>query len=114
MPRRIRCLSKKLANCLFCESDYTRCRLARNSERSDDGKSADDRGGYAALDEEIKRLKGPERQRIIKAIAEARAHGDLSENAEYHAAKEQQSHNEGRVMELEDIINRADVIDVAA
>ncbi|MGB0343624.1 MAG: transcription elongation factor GreA [Parvibaculales bacterium] len=70
--------------------------------------------GYAALDEEIKRLKGPERQRIIKAIAEARAHGDLSENAEYHAAKEQQSHNEGRVMELEDIINRADVIDVAA
>ena len=70
--------------------------------------------GYAALDEEIKRLKGPERQRIIKAIAEARAHGDLSENAEYHAAKEQQSHNEGRIMELEDMINRADVIDVAS
>ena len=70
--------------------------------------------GYDALDEELKRLKGPERQRIIKAIAEARAHGDLSENAEYHAAKEQQSHNEGRVMELEDIINRAEIIDVAA
>jgi len=70
--------------------------------------------GYAALDEELKRIKGPERQRIIKAIAEARAHGDLSENAEYHAAKEQQSHNEGRVMELEDMISRAEVIDVAA
>jgi len=71
-------------------------------------------GGYDALDSELKRLKGPERQRIIKAIAEARAHGDLSENAEYHAAKEQQSHNEGRIMELEDMINRADVIDVSA
>ncbi len=70
--------------------------------------------GYAALDAEVKKLKGPERQRIIKAIAEARAHGDLSENAEYHAAKEQQSHNEGRVMELEDILNRADIIDVGA
>lgn len=71
-------------------------------------------GGYDALDTELKRLKGPERQRIIKAISEARAHGDLSENAEYHAAKEQQSHNEGRIMELEDMINRADVIDVAS
>ena len=70
--------------------------------------------GYDALDIELKRLKGPERQTIIRAISEARAHGDLSENAEYHAAKEQQSHNEGRVMELEDMINRADVIDVAA
>ena len=69
--------------------------------------------GYAALDEELKRLKGPERQRIIKAIAEARAHGDLSENAEYHAAKEQQSHTEGRVIELEDIMSRAEIIDVA-
>lgn len=70
--------------------------------------------GYDALDVELKRLKGPERQRIIRAISEARAHGDLSENAEYHAAKEQQSHNEGRVMELEEMINRADVIDVAS
>ena len=52
-------------------------------------------GGYDALDTELKRLKGPERQRIIKAISEARAHGDLSENAEYHAAKEQQGLNEG-------------------
>ncbi|MBT7642681.1 MAG: transcription elongation factor GreA [Rhodobiaceae bacterium] len=71
-------------------------------------------GGYEALDLELKRLKGPERHRIIKAIAEARAHGDLSENAEYHAAKEQQSHNEGRLMELEEMINLADVIDVGA
>ncbi|MDC3401950.1 transcription elongation factor GreA [Alphaproteobacteria bacterium] len=70
--------------------------------------------GYESLSEEVKRLKGPERQRIIKAIAEARAHGDLSENAEYHAAKEQQSHNEGRVMELEDMLARADVINILA
>lgn len=69
--------------------------------------------GYEALHAEIKRLKGPERQRITAAISEARAHGDLSENAEYHAAKEQQGHNESRLMELEDIFNRAEVIDVA-
>jgi transcription elongation factor GreA len=69
---------------------------------------------YETLNAEIKKLKGPDRQRIIRAIAEARAHGDLSENAEYHAAKEQQSHNEGRVMELEDMLNRAEIIDVAA
>lgn len=66
---------------------------------------------YEKLEAEIKNLKGPERQHIIKAIAEARAHGDLSENAEYHAAKEQQSHNEGRIKELEDMMNRAEVID---
>ncbi|MDD9798067.1 MAG: transcription elongation factor GreA [Alphaproteobacteria bacterium] len=70
--------------------------------------------GYAKLEAEIKQLKGPERQRIIKAIAEARAHGDLSENAEYHAAKEQQGHNETRLKELEDMFNRAEVIDVAS
>ena len=70
--------------------------------------------GYETLNAEIKKLKGPDRQRIIRAIAEARAHGDLSENAEYHATKEQQSHNEGRVMELEDMLNRAEIIDVAA
>ena len=69
-------------------------------------------GSYQKLDEEIKLLKGPERQRIIKAIAEAREHGDLSENAEYHAAKEQQSHNEGRILELEDMLNRAEIIDI--
>ncbi len=68
---------------------------------------------YEALEAEVKSLKGPERQRIIKAISEARAHGDLSENAEYHAAKEQQSHNEGRIKELEDMLNRAEVIDVS-
>ncbi|MED5368955.1 MAG: transcription elongation factor GreA, partial [Pseudomonadota bacterium] len=56
----------------------------------------------------------PERQRIIKAIAEAREHGDLSENAEYHAAKEQQSHNEGRILELEDMLNRAEIIDISS
>lgn len=71
-------------------------------------------GSYQKLDEEIKLLKGPERQRIIKAIAEAREHGDLSENAEYHAAKEQQSHNEGRILELEDMLNRAEIIDISS
>ncbi len=68
--------------------------------------------GYKSLEEEIKFLKSVERPRIIKAIAEARAHGDLSENAEYHAAKEQQGLNESRVVELEDKISRAEVIDV--
>jgi transcription elongation factor GreA len=70
-------------------------------------------GGYAALERELQRRKAEERPRIIAAIAEARAHGDLSENAEYHAAKEQQSHNEGRVAELEDLLSRAEVIDVS-
>jgi len=68
--------------------------------------------GYAQLEEELKRLKTVERPAVIKAIAEARAHGDLSENAEYHAAKEKQGWIEGRVMELEDKIGRAEVIDV--
>lgn len=67
--------------------------------------------GYAALDAELKRLKSMERPAVIQAIAEARAHGDLSENAEYHAAKERQSFIEGRVAELEDKIARAQVID---
>lgn len=69
--------------------------------------------GYAALESEIKHLKSVERPRIIKAIAEAREHGDLSENAEYHAAKEQQGLTESRVAELEDKFLRADVIDVS-
>jgi transcription elongation factor GreA len=69
--------------------------------------------GYAALETEIKHLKTEERPAVIKAIAEARAHGDLSENAEYHSAKERQSFIEGRVMELEDKLSRAQVIDVA-
>ncbi len=69
--------------------------------------------GYKALEEEIRFLKSVERPRIIKAISEARAHGDLSENAEYHAAKEQQGLNESRVAELEDKMSRAEVIDIS-
>lgn len=70
-------------------------------------------GGYAALERELQRRRSEERPRIIAAISEARAHGDLSENAEYHAAKEAQSHNEGRISELEDMLSRAEVIDVS-
>ncbi len=69
--------------------------------------------GYAALEAEVKFLKTVERQRIIKAIAEARAHGDLSENAEYHAAKEAQGMNEARVADLEDKLSRAEIIDIS-
>jgi len=69
--------------------------------------------GFQKLEEELKHRQQVERQRIVEAIAEARSHGDLSENAEYHAAKEAQSHNEGRIMELESLIARAEVIDVA-
>jgi transcription elongation factor GreA len=69
--------------------------------------------GYAALTEELRRRQQEDRPRIIQQIAEARAHGDLSENAEYHAAKEAQSLNEGRVAELEDKLSRAEVIDVS-
>ena len=68
--------------------------------------------GFAALEEELKMRQQVERPRIIQQIAEARAHGDLSENAEYHAAKEAQSLNEGRIAELEDKLSRAEVIDV--
>ena len=68
--------------------------------------------GHAALEAEFMRLQQVERPRIIQAISEARAHGDLSENAEYHSAKEAQSHNEGRIVELEDMLQRAEVIDV--
>ncbi|MBD3845678.1 transcription elongation factor GreA [Bosea sp. SSUT16] len=70
-------------------------------------------GGFAALEVELKHRQQVERQRIIAAISEARALGDLSENAEYHAAKEAQSLNEGRIMELESLIGRADIIDVS-
>ena len=69
--------------------------------------------GFVKLNEELRWRQQEERPRIIEAIAEARAHGDLSENAEYHAAKEAQSHNEGRVGELEDLIARAEVIDLS-
>ena len=69
--------------------------------------------GLAALEEELRRRQQEDRPRIIQAISEARALGDLSENAEYHAAKEAQSLNEGRVMELESLISRAEIIDVS-
>ncbi|UOM36921.1 transcription elongation factor GreA [Acuticoccus sp. I52.16.1] len=68
--------------------------------------------GYASLETELKRRTSEDRPKIIQDIAEARAHGDLSENAEYHAAKEAQSHNEGRITDLEDMLSRAEVIDV--
>ncbi|NDE90828.1 MAG: transcription elongation factor GreA [Alphaproteobacteria bacterium] len=71
------------------------------------------RGGYDRLGEELKELKSIQRPAVIKAIAEAREQGDLSENAEYHAAREKQSFIEGRIGELEDKISRADVIDVS-
>jgi transcription elongation factor GreA len=69
--------------------------------------------GHAALEQEFQRRQQVERPRIVQAISEARAHGDLSENAEYHSAKEAQSHNEGRIVELEDMLQRAEVIDVS-
>jgi transcription elongation factor GreA len=69
--------------------------------------------GFGRLEEELKQLKSVERPAIIRAIAEAREHGDISENAEYHAARERQSFIEGRVLELEDKIARAEVIDVS-
>lgn len=69
------------------------------------------RAGFAALDEELKILKSVERPAVIRAIAEAREHGDLSENAEYHAAREKQSFIEGRVKELEATLSLAEVID---
>ena len=69
--------------------------------------------GHSAMMEEVKHLKTVERPRIIKAIEEARSHGDLSENAEYHAAKEQQGWTEARVAELEDKLSRAEIIDIS-
>ena len=69
------------------------------------------RRGFVALDEELKQLKSIERPAIIRAISEAREHGDLSENAEYHSAREKQSFIEGRIKELEALISLAEVID---
>ncbi len=70
-------------------------------------------GGFIALRDELHHLKGTERPNVIKAISDAREHGDLSENAEYHAAKEKQSFIEGRISELEDKVSRAEVIDLS-
>lgn len=72
------------------------------------------RAGHTALNAELKKLKSEERPAVIRAIAEAREHGDLSENAEYHAAREKQSFIEGRVKELEGVLGLADVIDPAS
>jgi transcription elongation factor GreA len=69
--------------------------------------------GYSLLEQELKHCQQIERPRIIQQITDARSHGDLSENAEYHAAKEAQSHNEGRIADLEDKLARAEVIDVS-
>jgi transcription elongation factor GreA len=69
--------------------------------------------GYARLEEELKRLRTEERPAVIRALADARDHGDLSENAEYHAARERQSFIEGRLAELEDIISRVQVIEAS-
>ena len=69
--------------------------------------------GYAVLEQELKHRQQVERPRILQQITDARTHGDLSENAEYHAAKEQQSLNEGQIAELEDKLARAEVIDVS-
>ena len=71
------------------------------------------KSGLDRLKEELKRLKAVERPRIVREIAEARSHGDLSENAEYHAAKDKQSHLEGRIVQVEDWIARSEVIDVS-
>ncbi len=70
--------------------------------------------GHTRLEDELRDLKSNARPAVIQAIATAREHGDLSENAEYHAAKEQQSHIEGRISELEDKLGRSEIIDVAA
>lgn len=70
-------------------------------------------GGYTRLEAELKRLKNAERPAVIRALSEAREHGDLSENAEYHAARERQSFIEGRMMELEDRLARAEIIDIS-
>ncbi|GAN98839.1 transcription elongation factor GreA/GreB [Komagataeibacter xylinus NBRC 13693] len=70
--------------------------------------------GLERLEDELRKLKSEERPAIIRAIAEARSHGDLSENAEYHAARERQSFTEGRIQELEEIVSSAEVIDPAS
>jgi transcription elongation factor GreA len=88
-------------------------RFARSKDKRMMEKVPMTAGGYAALEVELKQRQSVDRPRIIEHIAEARSHGDLSENAEYHAAKEEQSHNEGRIAELEDKLARADIIDIS-
>ena len=70
------------------------------------------KNGVKKLQDELSSLTGSKRQEVIKAIAEARAHGDLKENAEYHAAKEEQSHNEGRIQEIQSVLANAEIIDI--
>ena len=70
------------------------------------------KNGVKKLQDELSSLTGSKRQEVIKAIAEARAHGDLKENAEYHAAKEEQSHNEGRIQEIQSLLANAEIIDI--
>ena len=70
--------------------------------------------GAKKLQDELALLTGSKRQEVIKAIAEARAHGDLKENAEYHAAKEEQSHNEGRIQEIQSLLANAEIIDITS
>ena len=70
------------------------------------------KNGVKKLQDELSSLTGSKRQEVIKAIAEARAHGDLKENAEYHAAKEEQSHNEGRIQEIQTVLANAEIIDI--
>jgi len=91
-------------------------RMTRQTER--EGRKMTEKipmtaAGHAALESELKRRTSEERPRIIELIAEARGHGDLSENAEYHAAKEAHGHNEGRIAEIEDQLSRAEIIDIA-
>nr|CAD6614155.1 transcription elongation factor GreA [arsenite-oxidising bacterium NT-25]CAD6617482.1 transcription elongation factor GreA [Rhizobium sp. TCK] len=93
----------------FCGRDERGC-IVKGKEMVE--KVPMTQNGFTQLQEELRWRQQEERPRIIEAIAEARAHGDLSENAEYHAAKEAQSHNEGRITELEDLIARAEVIDL--
>ena len=72
------------------------------------------KNGVKMLQDELASLTGSKRQKVIKAIAEARAHGDLKENAEYHAAKEEQSHNEGRIQEIQSLLGNAEIIDITS
>jgi transcription elongation factor GreA len=98
----------------LCGAPETAARKAFLSRRDDEMEKVPMTvNGFATLEEELRHRQQVERPRIIQAISEARAHGDLSENAEYHAAKDAQSMNEGRILELESMISRAEIIDVS-